>query len=303
MPSGAKHWFYTLNNPTDEERAELSVAKFQERKVLYSVYQYETGESGTPHFQGYMYFEVRRSPAYMKKWFPRAHWLIARGTPEECKKYCTKEEGRLEGPYEYGNLPKGKGSRTDLEAFRSEISENPVDANELCDRYGDVYAKYPRFCRELNEYHTRRRYLQTLAAFVPRVGWQTELVATLRGPIDSRKVVWIWEATGGVGKSFFCRNFRDGVGRLGYYVTGGKHADIQYGYSGESVVYFDWARDHEENFPYALVEQFKNGYYFSPKYESRSRLFEPPHVVCFANFPPNTGKLSQDRWDIRPIDE
>jgi len=293
----------TLNNPSDEEKAEFSKENLASRPVKYVIWQVELGESGTPHIQAYIALKVKKRISYFKEWLPRAHLEIARGTPLENKAYCSKEEGRIEGPFEFGNLPPGKGARLDLEAFRSSVCVNPVPANELVHRYGEIYAKYPKYCRELNAYYRRARYLETLPKFVPLPGWQCDLVETLRGPVDPRKVIWIWEETGSVGKSYFCRHFRigEGAGELGYIITGGKYADIQFGYNEEKVVYFDWARDQEEQFPYVLIEHFKNGYFFSPKYESRGRIFDPPHVVVFANFAPNTGKLSQDRWDIRPV--
>ena len=29
------------------------------------------------------------------------------------------------------------------------------------------------------------------------------------------------------------------------------------------------------------------------------RIYATPHVIIFANFPPDQSKLSYDRWDIR----
>ena len=53
---------------------------------------------------------------------------------------------------------------------------------------------------------------------------------------------------------------------------------------------------------YPVLEQFKNGQFFSGKYESKARLFPKPHVIVFANFAPETDKLSMDRWDIIPLE-
>jgi hypothetical protein len=52
---------------------------------------------------------------------------------------------------------------------------------------------------------------------------------------------------------------------------------------------------------YSLMESFKNGRIFSPKYESISKTFKPCHVVVFANFIPDHSKLSQDRWLVKNL--
>ena len=123
----------------------------------------------------------------------------------------------------------------------------------------------------------------------------------LNGEPSKRKVYWYWEPVGNTGKSYFSLNWSDAGGRRGYVVTGGRHADILYAYEEEKVVFFDWARDSEDSFPYRVVEQFKNGYFLNTKYESCTRRFETPHVVVFANFGPDMSKLSMDRWEIKEI--
>lgn len=52
----------------------------------------------------------------MKDVNKRAHWEVAQGSPEQNYTYCSKLEGRLDGPYEFGNWNNvGAGKRTDLE--------------------------------------------------------------------------------------------------------------------------------------------------------------------------------------------
>lgn len=51
---------------------------------------------------------------------------------------------------------------------------------------------------------------------------------------------------------------------------------------------------------YPILEIIKDGKITSSKYEPRIvTLEETPHVVVFANCPPNETKLSKDRWCIR----
>jgi hypothetical protein len=158
------------------------------------------------------------------------------------------------------------------------------------------YAKYPRFIhdyiRALEESKVTREDL------VARDGWQSQLVSDLNGVADSRKIIWIVDIVGNSGKSYFATHYNF---KTSYYVTGGKAADIYYGYQYEEVVFFDLARMKQEYVQYDVMESFKNGQFYSTKYESKNVKFNTPHVVVFSNFEPERSMLSLDRWDIRVI--
>lgn len=54
---------------------------------------------------------------------------------------------------------------------------------------------------------------------------------------------------------------------------------------------------------YGALESSKNGHVFSGKYESGSKAFNKPHVICFANAPPDLESMSKDRWNVVHIQE
>ncbi len=80
----SKHWVFTLNNPV--ESVTLVPAT-----MVYLVVGKERGDEGTPHLQGYVVFKNRQYMTALKKWMPRAHVAIAKGTPEEASDYCKKD--------------------------------------------------------------------------------------------------------------------------------------------------------------------------------------------------------------------
>lgn len=109
-----KKWCFTVNNPEADEEGEVAIPfAFNETSMKYLVYQLEEGEEGTPHWQGFVWMEKRRSLLQMKALNARAHWEVAKGTAKQNRHYCMKPmvgcnchhcEGatRLTAPVEYG---------------------------------------------------------------------------------------------------------------------------------------------------------------------------------------------------------
>jgi len=78
----------------------------------------------------------------------------------------------------------------------------------------------------------------------------------------------------------------------------GKSADIKHSYQGQEIVVFDFCRAMQNHVNYEVIESIKNGIMFSPKYESKMKIYKKPLVIVFANFEPDESKLSKDRWKI-----
>jgi hypothetical protein len=80
----------------------------------YSIYQLEKAPTtGKAHLQGYVHYKNPRSFAAVKKLCPSAHLEIAKGSAQDNRKYCSKAESQLLGPWESGELPK-PGRRSDM---------------------------------------------------------------------------------------------------------------------------------------------------------------------------------------------
>jgi len=256
-------------------------------------------DSGRYHIQGYINLKERcRLSTFVRK-FP-CHAEPRRGTHAQAVSYCQKEETRAPGTnfIEYGNAePCRQGARVDMAAFRDAIISGASNW-ALLEEFPSQVAKYPKFMHMVRTEKLRNDLFSNLQVFQPRLGWQWSLSQTLGGNPSTRIVLWRWEPNGNVGKSYFALNYKP---RETFVVTGGKHSDIHYAYSYEPYVIFDWSRCNESSFPYGLVEQFKNGYFLSTKYESVAKRFSIPHVVVFANFAPDVSQMSLDRWDILQI--
>lgn len=154
MPSGAaKNWIFTLNNWSEEEFKTLE--DFAKRNAVYAIIGKETGEGGTPHLQGYVYLTKRKRLEQLKRLSRRCHWEKAKGTPEQNRQYCSKDQDFTE----YGVCPSGQGRRTDLAAVHEAI-KNGCGRDELIELHFAVYARYHRFLdRYIQEQQSGRDWM------------------------------------------------------------------------------------------------------------------------------------------------
>lgn len=147
------YWCFTINNPEEQ----LDVVFETDKQVRYAVWQLEKGENGTPHFQGYIQFRRSVRQSYLKKLMPTAHLEISKGTHEQNKKYCTKEDDRLEGPWEVGE-PTTQGRRNDILELKRKIMEGKDDKTML-EEHPDLWLRYEhkfmKMRRLLNVYPVR----------------------------------------------------------------------------------------------------------------------------------------------------
>ncbi len=133
--------------------------------------------------------------------------------------------------------------------------------------------------------------------------WQQRIADWAETEPNDREIRWVWEPTGGVGKSamvrYLVKNHRCVIG-------GGKAADMKYtivkykedtGYYPDLVI-FDVPRDSLQYLSYTGIEEIKNGCFNSSKYESQPVLMAHPHVLIFANEGPMSHKMSVDRWRV-----
>lgn len=131
--------------------------------------------------------------------------------------------------------------------------------------------------------------------------WQLQLMSLLENKPDPRKILWYWEETGNVGKSWMASYLLRNHGAT--TISTGKTADIAFLLDNPTIVVFDLSRSGMEHVNYGVMEDIKNGRIFSPKYESSIKAFDIPHIVVFANVPCPDGKFSVDRLQQVRISE
>lgn len=137
--------------------------------------------------------------------------------------------------------------------------------------------------------------------------WQIEIDEIVKEKPSERIIYWYYDKKGGAGKTTYAKHLYCEHGKSFIYLSG-KANDVKCGVATAvnggnppKVCVFDFCRTSENFISYESIETIKNGIFFNGKYESSMIVFPVPHVIIFANFAPDTTKLSIDRWVVKDI--
>lgn len=268
----SRSWFVTWNHP-DTPLTQLTQ---QIEGLDQWVGQVERGESGTEHLQFVMRFKNARTFNSVKSALPQAHIEVCRDWVAAVR-YCTKESTRVDGPW----------------ASHEHLIPKPSYKWEI---------------------EPRRRIVKS---------WQEELERELlETKPHPRTIIWYVDRIGGAGKTEFCAYFCQTYD--GAYMVAGSIKDAMYtlarnwmkrpgeesedfdrplGDVGLRVVFYDIPRAQGDKVSYSGIESIKNGIITNTKYRSQTFIVNIPHVVVMSNYEPDRRMLSEDRWDIRYLDD
>ena len=293
----SKFWCFTINNPVDDE--EQGVVDFlSSRFASYGIIGRETGQSGTPHLQGFVVLSRAQRLSYVRNRIsPRGHYEVMLGTPQQASEYC-KKDGDFE---EFGTLPASEqGRRSDIDRITEWVDQFTADngrhpgSPDFAKHQPTAYVRYPRLTR-LAALRAPRRQLE----FGEPNVWQRELSDRLSDPADDRTVDFIIDPEGGKGKTWFCRwmlSNHDKVQVLGV----GKKDDIAHMLdTTKSIFLFNVARGQMEYLSYPLLENLKDRLVQSGKYNSSMKVWDTKvHVVVLGNEEPDMTKMTADRYYV-----
>lgn len=136
--------------------------------------------------------------------------------------------------------------------------------------------------------------------------WQVKLENYLLTEPHQRHIVWIWENEGNTGKSAFLK-YMAIMHKTVLRGSSGKASDLinlafNCDWDRKNALVIDLPRSYDGKLAFQAIEDIKNGYVTNLKYETGEKIFNPPHIVIFANAPPiDLTMVSSDRWIIRKI--
>lgn len=166
----SRGWCFTINNYTELGSIidELWTQLTDDVHCVYCIFGFEEAPStGTPHIQGYAYWQTLKSGKQILVIFDgtKAHIEPAGGTPAQNRIYCVKS-GKFK---EHGDVPgSGQGKRNDLE-----------DTRVLVKQTGSLRKVIESGCNYQNV-----KYAITILPYIERIrDWKPQ-------------VLWFWGPTG-----------------------------------------------------------------------------------------------------------
>lgn len=143
--SQSKRWVFTYNNPS------LIADELPKDQTIYAywIYQKERGQEGTEHYQGYLRFNSRKRFTQVVNYLHALGWdgvhvEKAKGNEKQCHDYCSKEDTRIDGPWEFGTYDANEGKqghRSDLEDIAQAIRTG-AQLRDIADTHPGDYIRY-----------------------------------------------------------------------------------------------------------------------------------------------------------------
>lgn len=145
--------------------------------------------------------------------------------------------------------------------------------------------------------------------------WEQEILNIIKEEPNDRDIHWYWEPKGCAGKTTFQKYLHSNF--KGVCVLSGKGHDMKNGVvafrakrDGEypKIVLINIPRSNKNFVSWSGIEEIKDMFFFSGKYESDEVNGPNPHVFCFANSPPEKDPetdeyyISEDKLKITKID-
>ena len=144
--SKAYDYRFTLNNYTDVEEQQLKELE----GVKYMCFRHETcPTTGTPHLQGYVYFNSRRHFNALKKINARISWRTCDASAEDNRDYCLKEYSA--NYFETGILPMSQKRKGEANAERWSSAKKAAIEGRLQDVPDDIFIQYYRTIKEIKK--------------------------------------------------------------------------------------------------------------------------------------------------------
>lgn len=213
-----------------------------------------------------------------------------------CKKFTFQIE-KGESGYEHYQIEVSLKEKLYFHQFKNILGFNDAHIEPTRDYLAAIKYCSKADTRIEGPWDEKSVFLKTLTVLRP---WQKSLETELLTEPDDRKIIWIYD-NGNTGKSSFAKYMA--ITHNATVLGNGKLGDLSYAIpDNPKIIIFNLTRSVDGYVNYAAIECIKDGLVFSSKYESKTKIYNCPHIVIFANFEPDESKLTGDRWDIRNLD-
>lgn len=191
----SRGWVFTINNWVPQDVQNCQALKDQ-KEAKYLIVGDEVGEQGTPHLQGYVYWNEKRERSTVSRWLNgRAFLAPAKAGPKENWEYCSKQGKVL---IEHGN-PKGameEGMERSREK-RIQMATRDIEVIKGCRCINDLYVKVPHLVITNSSFNRCVQIMNDEVSRTDNALYTREL---------SKKNFWLW-GDAGTGKSRFVHDY------------------------------------------------------------------------------------------------
>lgn len=146
-PNRTRAYVFTFNNPPQDWSPQKVWEKDQQgpsQRIQFLAGQFEIGNSGTRHFQGYVVFHNPQGLPGCRRLLqcPNGHFEPRQGTHQQALVYVSKEDTREPGaePFSVGDPPQ-QGQRSDLIDVQESIASG-LSEREVAEQHFSQYVKY-----------------------------------------------------------------------------------------------------------------------------------------------------------------
>lgn len=213
MASQHRNVLFTISFTSERPLEELLDLEAFPEWVTFVIYQLEVGAEGTEHFQGYMELRGKHSFAQICAipGMEHAHLEPRRGTGLQARDYCSKQDTRVDGPWQRGTM-KEQGKRNDLLAVKARVDEGTALKEIQQEHFGTMI----RYGKAIGEYKRR-----------------------MTSARDFKSIVCLFVGPAGSGKSTVAKWIANQLGTV-YKAPQPKNSGAYYDdYDGQDVLFLD----------------------------------------------------------------
>lgn len=210
-------------------------------------------------------------------------------------------QGYLEGknPIRFSTL-KNINKRLHLEKARGTTKQNLT----YCSKDNNYITNFNmNILKDRNEIILEKEYNNVIWK-----EWQQKILDLIKTEPDKRKINWFYDYDGNIGKSYLYKYIS--LINKGVIICDGKKDNVFNQINTliteliePEIIIMDIPRYNLEFINYGTIEQIKNGFLYSGKYEGNKCIFSIPHIIIFSNQPPDYNKWSKDRYNVIELNE
>lgn len=222
-----------------------------------------------------------------------------------CQYIIGKEVGELKTPHLQCYI-EFKNPRH-FDAMKKLIPNAHIEAAKSSKKTNFIYcSKEGDFVTNIKDIIIPKKIIDPLDGKILK-DFQIEILDLIKQEPNDRIIYWYWESKGAAGKTSLCKHL---CLKKKCLILNGKQNDmfnaiITYNTNmGDypDIIVIDIPRCMQDYVCWGAIEKIKDGLFYSGKYEGGMVIMNCPHVICFANSPPDESKLSKDRWVIKCIE-